>query len=231
LAHFGDEDVAAVVPALMNADGSQLVAAGVRMSAGGRRCVLRDGRLLLSGSGHLRTAIAGPTLAAGFYRRDVLQVLGGFDVTGTDGLADVSLALDLRALDLRSELEPSSRISQVYDPFLNLPDRPLARGRGAERLFWRNAAAVGMPLALAAHPFAVAGSLLEDLPSVSGLLGRALALCELGGLGRHARRLAAAGAAAGERLEARAASRATVPLRRQSMAAPPMQPARQRRAA
>ena len=227
LAHFRDEDIAAVVPALMNADGSRLVAAGVRMSAGGRRRVLSDRRLLLPGSGHLRTVIAGPTLAAGFYRRQVLQALGGFDVTATDRLADVSLALDLAALELRSDLEPSSRIFQVYDPFLNLPDQPLARGRAAERLFWRNAAAVGMPLALAAHPFVVAGSLLADLPGVGGLLGRALALCEVGSVRRNTSRLMAAA----DRLEANAACRATVPLRRQLIAAPTREPERQRRAA
>jgi len=227
LDHFRDLEVAAVAPALLDAGGSKLLAAGVRLSAGGGRCVLRDQRLLLPGSGHLRAAIRGPTLTAGFYRRRVLEALGGFDAAATDRLADVALAVDLEALDLRTQLEPASRIARVIDPLVTAPDRALARGWAAERLFWQNAASVGLPLplALAAHTLTVAGSTLADLPNPTGLLGRALALCEIGSVQRKEGRLAAAA----ERLRA-IADESIVPIRR-GLSAPQVRQSVQRRRA
>jgi hypothetical protein len=154
LPHFGDEEVAAVVPAVMNSDGSRLVSAGVRFTAGGRRLVLRNERLLAAGSGHLRAAIGGPTLAAGFYRRDLLVALGGLNRAASDRLADVELAINLRELDLRTVFEPAARIIEIADPLAASHDSAFTHGRIAERLFWRSAAYVGLPLALALHPLA-----------------------------------------------------------------------------
>jgi hypothetical protein len=201
----------------MSADGTRLTAAGVRFSAGGNRRVLGDHRLLLPGSGHLRAAIGGPTLAAGFYRRELLTAIGGFDVASTDWLADVSLALDLAALDLRCQFEPAARIVQAADPWVKVPRPAIARGRAAERLFWRHAAHVGLPLALAAHPLAVAIDRLQELPQMGGLIGRALALCDLGATNRVQARLAAAAEFLYEQAEARTKlaalrSSATLPI-------------------
>lgn len=204
LSHFQNEEVAVVAPAVMQSDGKHLAAAGVRFTAGGNRRVLTDRRLLSPGSGHLRAAIGGPTLAAGFYRRDLLTAIGGFDGEATDWLADVSLALDLAALDLRCEFEPASRIVQTADPWANVPKQTVARGRAAERLFWRQAAQGGMPLALAAHPIAVAIDRLRDLPQLGGLVGRAAALGEVGSVRRNQARLADAAAQLREQAEARA---------------------------
>jgi hypothetical protein len=226
LAHFRDEEVAAVAPALLDASGTKLLAAGVRLSAGGSRCVLRDRRLLLPGSGHLRAAIRGPTLTAGFYRREVLEILGGFDAAATDRLADVALALDLEALELRTQLEPASRIARVIDPLFTAPDNAFARGRAAERLFWQNAGNVGLPLALAAHALTATASTLADLPNPAGLVGRTLALCEVGSVRRREARLAAAA----DRLAARA-EESILPLRRELSAVPSRQTAQKRRAA
>ena len=182
LAHFRDPEVAAVTPALMQGD--RLAAAGVRFSPAGSRRVLTDERLLLPGSGHLRAAIGGPTLAAGFYRREVLSALGGFD-DATDRLADVALAIDLAALDLRCEFEPAARIALIADPWAGAAEPALARGRAAERLFWRQSAIAGNPWAMAAHAMAAA-------VDVSGMLGRLVALCELGSVQRHNTRIAEA---------------------------------------
>jgi hypothetical protein len=203
LGHFRDPEVAAVTPAVMQ--GNRLAAAGVRFSLGGMRCVLTDERLLLPGSGHLRTAIGGPTLAAGFYRREILLALGGFDAEATDRLADVSLAIDLAALDLRCEFEPAARICQVADSWAGAAEPAFARGRAAERLFWRHSATAGSPLAMMAHAFAAA----VDLGSIAG---RLVALCEWGSVQRHEARIAAAR----EQLRAHAAQRrvARQPMRR-----------------
>ena len=202
LAHFRDDEVAAVVPAVMNADGSRLVSAGVRFTAAGNRAVLRNQRLLLAGSGHLRAAIGGPTLAAGFYRRDLLVALGGFNQAAGDQLADVDFALNLRPLDLRTVFEPAARIVEVADPLAASGDSTFTRGRVAERLFWRHAADVGFPLALALHPLAV-------LSDPAALLGRLVALLEVGSTARHRTRLVQAAA---RLAEIRDEERETLPL-------------------
>ena len=202
LAHFHDDEVAAVVPAVMNADGSRLVSAGVRFTAAGNRAVLRDQRLLLAGSGHLRAAIGGPTLGAGFYARNLLVALGGLSLAAGDQLADVDFALSLRGLELRTVFEPAARIVKTADPLAAAPDSAFTRGRAAERLFWRHVAEIGLPLALALHPLAV-------LPDPASMLGRLVALLELGSTARHRTRLAKAAA---RLAEIRNEERETLPL-------------------
>jgi hypothetical protein len=200
LPHFDDE-VAAVVPAIMSADGSRLVSAGVRFTAAGNRSVLRNQRLMLGGSGHLRAAIGAPSLAAGFYRRDVLVALDGLNAAAGDQFADADFAIGLREIELRTEFEPESRLMQIADPLAG-PTSGFTRGRVAERLFWLNADHVGLPLALALHPL----TLLSD---PGALLGRLVALLEIGSAARRRRRLAAAAA----RLEEiQAEERETLPL-------------------
>ncbi|MEX2173780.1 MAG: glycosyltransferase family 2 protein [Pirellulaceae bacterium] len=234
LEHFDDDEIAAVVPAVMDVPRSRLVSAGLRCTAGGSRRVLRDERMLLGGSGHLRAAIQGPTLAAGFYRRDVLEALEGWDPTAGDSLADVALALDLQSLQLRTVLEPASRVVLASDSRTSTSTSSLAQGRFAERLFWRNAGRVGLLQALAAHPFAVAADLLAAAPQAGGLpglLGRALAWAELGSQRRYERRLQAAG----QRLERTRATRgATLSLaaaRKERIALPMAEPTTGRKAA
>jgi hypothetical protein len=75
---FSDADVAAVSPLVMEADRTTLAAAGVKWTVGGSRRVVADQRVLQGGSGRLRAGILGPTLAAGFYRREV-PAAGGSD--------------------------------------------------------------------------------------------------------------------------------------------------------
>ena len=181
--HFADDEVAAVVPAVTSADGSRLVWAGVRFTAAGNRAVLRNQRLMLPGSGHLRAAIGAPTLAAGFYRRSVLMTLDGFSESAGDGLADAELALSLRELDLRVEFEPAARILQIAGRSGQSPSGAFTRGRATERLFWRSLNEANLPLALALHALAV-------LADPAAIVGRIVALLELGSVARHRRRLA-----------------------------------------
>lgn len=202
LSHFADDEIAAVVPAVMNADGSRLVSAGVCFTAAGSRAVMQNERLLLRGSGHLRAAIGAPTLAAGFYRREVLVAVEGLNQAAGDQLADVAFALSLRELDLRTEFEPTARLTQIAEPLAVSASSGFTRGRVAERLFWLNAQHVGLPLALAMHPLAV-------LSDPASLLGRMVALIEFGSTSRHRQRLAAAAA---RLAEIRAEERDTLPL-------------------
>jgi hypothetical protein len=209
VARFQDADIAAVSPLVMDADGQKLAAAGVRWTVGGSRQVVADQRVLSGGSARLRAGILGPTLAAGFFRREVLEALGSFDTRLDERYADVDLALAIAALDLRAVCEPASRVVRVA-PLEDQRRAAFSRGRNAERIFWRNAAARGMFPSLVMHPFALLGDILATRSALgAGLaaLGRTLALLELGATRRHEERLAGARAA----LSA-AEERATIPL-------------------
>ena len=209
LDRFQDADIAAVSPLVMDTDGKKLVAAGVRWTVGGARQVVADQRVLLGGSARLRAGILGPTLAAGFFRREVLEVLGRLDAHLDERYADVDLALKMAALDLRTVCEPGSRVVQtaVRD---DQRRAPFARGRNAERIFWQSAPARGMLPSLVMHPFTLIGDVLATRSAIgAGLaaLGRLLALVEFGAARRHEERLAAAREAL-----ALTGERATIPL-------------------
>jgi hypothetical protein len=182
---LADDEIAAVAPAVMNVDDEQLLSAGVRLTSAGSRTVLRDQRLLAGGSGQMRATIGAPTLAAGFYRRDVLDVIGGFDLAAGDGFADVDLAVKLRALELRTVLEPAARLVQTADPLARSTSGALARGRTSERLFWRSSPDMAWPLAMALHTFAA-------LADPAAIAGRLVALLEIGSAARHREKLAEA---------------------------------------
>jgi hypothetical protein len=225
LDRFGDVDVAAVSPLVLDADRSTLVTAGVKWTAGGSRRVVADPRVMQGGSGRLRAGILGPTLAAAFYRRDVLHALGGFDATLDERYADVDLALAIAALDLRAVCETSSRLLQTAAAADNQRRAPFTRGRQAERVFCRHADARGRLASLVMHPFAWIGDALATRSPFGTLLahiGRLVALLEVGSLRRYEQRLASAR----ERL-AEVAKRATIRLtpadRREAEApAPPL---------
>jgi hypothetical protein len=194
LERFDDPEVAAVSPLILDASGAKLVAAGVRWSLGGTRKVVANQRLLLPGTARLRASILGPTLAAGFYRRSVLEALAGFDAALGDRHADVDLALKLRDLDLRTVCESASRVIQT-ESYTPLNDRSFQSGRAAERLFWLNAGSRGLFPSLLMHPLAVAGDIASRLKTsgaIGALTGRLVAALEIGTLRRHEERLALA---------------------------------------
>jgi hypothetical protein len=121
-------------------------------------------------------------LTTGFYRREVLLALGGFDHDAGDHLTDADLAVRLAKLELRVVLEPASRIVQVIDPLAMGGQSQFARGRVCEQLFWRSASRSGSPLALALHALAA-------LADPAALLGRLAALVDWGAKARFERRL------------------------------------------
>jgi hypothetical protein len=194
LGHFEDPDVAAVSPIILAADSESLVAAGVAWTLGGARSVVRDRRITSAGSGRRRAKILGPTLAAAFYRREVVVALGGFDTAVGDELADVSLALDIRAIGQLHVCETGSTLiehSQAAVP----SSHGFQPGRAKERLFWRHAAARGLALSVGLHPPAVVSDTLRQVPAlsaISSLVGRCAGLLEIGAAERHERHLATA---------------------------------------
>jgi hypothetical protein len=229
LAHFDQADIAAVSPMIVDSSGESLVAAGIRWTLGGWRRVMASQRLMLAGAGRQRAAILGPTLAAGFFRRNVLQALGGLDASLDDRHVDVDLALAIASLNLLTVCEPACRVKSTIDQQSQRP-RTFAHGKSAERLFWRHAETRGKMASLLMHPLVllndvgVAGS---GLGVLSAGLGRFVALCELGSVARHDQRLVTARQRLAEAAEQRATIR--LPAKRALKAADPINP--QRRAA
>jgi len=195
LAHFAEADVASVSPLVLGGDGSTIVSAGVRLTAGGRRAIARDRRLISAGAGRLRAAVQGPTLAAGFYRRDTLSAVDGFDESLGDTMADIDAALTMRTLGHLHVCEPASRLLQATDDLDSGAASGLAAGRAAERIFWRHCVDQGLALPLALHALVVAGSLIAAglrFGAFAELLGRLAACAEVGAAGRYRQRLLAA---------------------------------------
>jgi hypothetical protein len=229
LAHFADEEVAAVSPIVLATDSQRVHAAGVRWTLGGTRKIVADQRVLLPGAGRLRSRILGPTLAAGFYRRDVLGALGGFDSGLGDSLADVNTALAIHELGRLHVCEPASRLvlSESRDENTSYG---FTAGRCAERLFWRYAAARGLALSLGFHAATISADLVRSAAHSAGLttlLGRAAALCEIGAVQRHQRLLAAAS----DKLEELATLRTVIRMPASPSRAVTAAPVKQRRAA
>jgi hypothetical protein len=205
LAHFTDPDVASVSPLVFDRD-QKLLAAGVCCSLGGARRVATNPRLVEAGSGRLRAKILGATLTAGFYRRDCLAALGGFEQSMTDQLADVAAALAFQALGKLHVVEPASRLTKITDPTTQKKSS-LKRARALERLYWRSAADHSPALTLpfhAAHVAADCAQQLSELRLLPALVGRALAFCELGAVRRYTEQLESARQTLAELSELRA---------------------------
>jgi hypothetical protein len=187
VAHFDDPEVAAVSPLIVGPDRESIVAAGIRWSAGGARHVVRDRRIAVPGSGRLRARVLGPTLAAAFYRRDVLAAVGGFDTDLGAELADVGAGVAIQALGRLRVCEPASQLVQVYLP-RGARDGGFVSGRGAERLFWRWASMHGWAVALGLHPFSVVADCIRRGATIclaTSLLGRVASSLEVGALQRY----------------------------------------------
>ena len=226
VAHFDDPEVAVVSPLLVagdgrptiEQDGQAIVAAGVRWTLSGARRVVADRRLQLPGTARLRSRILGPTLAAGFYRREVLMALGGFDGWIGDAHADVELALAIRALGGLHICEPASLVHACAIENM-ATKRGFGQGRGAERLFWRYASSHGWPMCLALHALALAGELALapfDAARLKSLAGRAAGFCHFGAGRRNEERLSRAE----QRLAELTELRTTIRMPAKSSAAP-----------
>jgi hypothetical protein len=194
LVHFDDPALGSVSPLVVAEDGGKVLARGVRYAAGGRR------KLRLQGPSRWRTQadhVVGPTLAAGFYRRQAVLDVGGFCGAVGEELADVDLACALRAIGLRAVHEENSVVtSRTAAAAHRLSWR---HGRQAERLFWRNAAAAGWCRALLLHAWTVMCELASNLQRptiVSQLSGRVVAACEFVGSRQYHRAPPAARAVA-----------------------------------
>jgi hypothetical protein len=177
LEHFED-DVAAVAPLIVSTADKQITAAGVKYGLSGARKVIGSG-LELNSRGVRKLQVTGPTLEAGFYRREVLLALGGWCEALGD-VADADLARSLAKLDLRTVIASDAIVQErSHAPRLG----GFSHGRALERLFWRQSAGGNRTLALALHTLAVGIEFLARIPqgnAVTTLIGRLVGLLHTG---------------------------------------------------
>ena len=205
IAHFADPEVAAVAPIVLAADRERLIAAGVRWTLGGARRAVNDRRILTPGSGRLRAQVIAPMLTAGFYRREVLAALDGFEEAMGDLLADVAYGLSLQTLERLTVVEPAAQVICRAEP-VTASCSSLTLGKVREQLFWRAAAERGLARSLALHAALVSGEALSR-SGLIGLLGRGLGLLTFGASSQYRAVLESARSRLAELAELRAKRR------------------------
>jgi hypothetical protein len=143
LEHFACDQVAAVCPLVVDIQQPEsILAAGVGMSSTGDRLLCGEGKKELDSS--TAAQMAGPTLAAGFYRRDFLDLIGGWDASFGDALADLELAMRIRDVGWRTQLDHECLIRSPKQamPRTTMFAESCHEARMRERLVQRHGAAV-----------------------------------------------------------------------------------------
>lgn len=180
LERFDDPLIGAVSPLVLKASHeSRILSAGLRYTFGGRRLLNGLGKNLKRARRVLRRSTIGPSLTAGFYRRSVIEALGGLCPAAGSRFSDVDVALCLKALEYRSVVEPASVL--VGDDADDVTIECFRSGRRAERIFWRHAGTNGWLRSLFFHPFTIARLLLASwkCPGVyASLLGRTVGMIQ-----------------------------------------------------
>jgi hypothetical protein len=177
LEHFADPRVASVAPLIVDMlDRQSRLAAGLEYSA-------RRGRVVRTKMppGDSTTGILGPLGLAAFYRRSALELVGGLSPVVGDSVADVDLALSLRAAGYRGVLEHRSTVFAARHD-IACSHAGFKTGLAAERLFWRAAPIAGWGKSILAHPVGVIGEFVRGLPTVgafTALLGRIVGACQM----------------------------------------------------
>lgn len=171
LSHFDDVDVGAVGGMATNRNETQIVSAGIDYTTGGARRLLGAG-VKLSEKRIAKLNPIGADLAAAFYRRELLEAIGGFDASIGPALADVDMALMLDELEFDQLVEPNCRVFAATPPRVR---GSYAAGSGAERIY----RSLGEPKLsyrnLVAHPARIAWDFCGDLKNGGAfprLLGR-----------------------------------------------------------
>ncbi len=194
LDHLEDTEVAAVSPLIVAAQDKRVVAAGVNYGLSGSRNVAGHG-LELTSRGLRKLRVSGPTLDAGFYRREVLLAIGGWhEPLGADA-ADVDLAQTLTALRLQTVVATDC---VVYERLPAKRSGGFSHGRAMERLYWRQSARSNRALAICLHALLVALDFCQRLPkgdALTTLLGRVVGFMHAGTTSQYRHALETARAA------------------------------------
>lgn len=186
---FDDPAIGAVSPLIVHPDRTGVVARGVQFGTGGTRRVVRGSTWPRRSTTGL---LAGPTIAAGFYRRQAVVDAGGFDAHVGPLAADVDLGLSLRRSGLQVVHVPESMVIAQHVP--GRAPLSLRDGRALERLFWRNVPQGRWKRSLILHGLAIAHELLVNACRAAVLphmLGRILGTLDLASSLGHRRKWAA----------------------------------------
>lgn len=173
LERFENPRVAAVVPFVHDAEQPRrLLCSGVSYLGHGRKGICRDADAC--------EQILGPQLSAAFYRKSVIDALGGIPTSVGDTLADVDLAIILRKAGWQIEVEPACRVlaQRIDDGSPGAFRSALAR----ERLYWRHFAGNGIA-GLLVHPFVLLADIVRTKPwwkLPASAIGRLTGLLEFG---------------------------------------------------
>jgi GT2 family glycosyltransferase len=186
--HFENPRVAAVVPFVHSEDNSKsLLAVGVSYPGHGRRQICRNVNAC--------EQIIGPQLGAAFYRKSVIDAIGGIPSCVGDMLAEVDLAMVLRKAGWQIELEPACKVlAQQIDGRLPAGFRSAL---WSQRLYRRHFTGDGVP-GLVPHSLAQSTDTAGSKPwwkMPSSAAGRLAGMLEFGQY-RAANQVVAAAAAA-----------------------------------
>jgi GT2 family glycosyltransferase len=199
LAHFTDPHVAAVAPLVLYGPPE----APPRIDSAGD-CYFVGGVAAKRGHGRPVTAcyltggpVVGASASSAFYRRDVLQSLGGFPESFGAYFEDVDVSFRLNWAGHRIVYEPTSRVWHRVSASYGRPRWQLLeqQARNEERVFWRNLPAALLPRALPWHAavlLAKAWRRWREGQLLPFLFGKLRVLTETVELLRHRRRLRAA---------------------------------------
>ena len=148
--HFQDPRVAAVAPLAIDLNHrDRILAAGIQYTPAGRIRLCQRGCAVAALAAKAAPVLS-PYPAAAFYRKKILEPLGGFSCDAGDRLAMLDLGLTLKHLGFYTVFEPRSTVaaSPEHQPRDQcVPGRAgtrailLAVGTAGERLFSGNAPA------------------------------------------------------------------------------------------
>ncbi|WP_254513155.1 glycosyltransferase family 2 protein [Anatilimnocola floriformis] len=187
---FADSRVAALTPLIVDAVHGQITAAGVRYSMTGSRKIVGRGIELKNIRRVENLKSTGPTIEAGFFRRDVLEALGGWQES-LGVAADIDLAISLAALELKT-IHPLDVMLHEKSAAPRLGG--FAHGRSLERLFCRHAGR-RRTLPVLLHSLSVALDFTLRIPkgdALTMLIGRAVGLFHSGTQLKYAEHIAEA---------------------------------------
>ncbi len=202
LAGFENPRVAAIAPLVLFHPATQpanarrhlrLDSAGDRYYRGGVAAKRGHGQVL-SDEHSKPCQVFGASASSAFYRRSILQELGGFPESFGAYFEDVDVAFRLHWAGWQTLYQPDSRVYHHVSSSYGKKNRRLleVQSRNEERVFWRNIPRHSLIRALPLHAAVLAAKALrrwtegELLPF---LLGRLRILTELGELRRHRRLL------------------------------------------
>jgi hypothetical protein len=179
LQRFQDPDVAAVAPIVVaRSDRSRVVSAGLAYRSEGAAWRVGRGEALAGVAARAKQPL-GPDLLAAFFRKSVLETLGGFALGMSNRVIGIELALTLRQIGARCVLEPDC-LAHVDEAVV--AERPsFAAGLDDERFFWRWASRNGLVQSVLGHAAMLTGECITALmqPRVfMQLAGRASCLVQ-----------------------------------------------------